>query len=225
MKWKSAFASVLILAFSGSIFGQTIEGPKETEVGEMIVLKIAGEQGEDPKVECFPKTPKFVASRSLDGKDILIMFSPGKKEAGKEYTFVFVSNKDKKTLMVSHAVKVVGDIPTPPKPPTPDNKAKYLDELRAAYMVNPDKANLITLIEVLEEVKASSFMSFQDGHAVLKAVSAKKMQPGSIQGVRNEISSILVKDVGMGGDGVAWDEAKFDKVTGDIILALKEVAK
>jgi len=179
------------------------EGPNAIEPGTLARITIQGlDELNDPKIECYPKNDQWEAVKRLDGTPV-ILFYTSQKTVG-TFNFVIAGNKDNKTTLIVHEVTVgvsppvpPGPIPVPPGPiPVPDGK--YTTKLRSVYMVAPDNANLIKLIDVYTSManQSGNISNYRQMATALEtSVKNKLDNTTTLQPLKDAVAEILQTDL------------------------------
>jgi hypothetical protein len=232
---------MLVSLTTNIAFGQVkkgFDGPTNLKPLQTAWITVGSDLGDDPKFDCFPANKNWRVMRDFDGQP-MIWFQPQEDDGGKSFTFVFATNKDKKTQLLIHTINI-GDpspLPKPPNPPdplpkpNPDVPAKYLDRLKGAYLVSPNKVYLNVLITMLTTVNNTKYSDANQFSVSLKANADKYFMGVNgvpdrtiLRSTRDEITKIFEEN-NLNSLKDPWDQGKCEQVLKDIVESLKQVDK
>lgn len=225
MTVKKAFLSVVCLLLSTCVASAQFKiiGPTKEEAGNLIVITLTEFKGEDIVIDCFPKNTYWTANKNLKGEP-QVSFATNKQDV---YTFVFATNKDKVTYMLTHAVTVGNPQPRPPTPnPNPTPSDPLVKRFDAVYMVSPNSAQLVNYIAVFEALDkqndGNAFTAYKQAWDVLVSSTKDKLKSDTdLRALRDEVATYLVENTGR--DSTKYDKAKLSSALKNLIAALKAV--
>ncbi len=239
MKFKTVGQIVLLTVFLNCPFliaAPKFTGPTSVKPGTLTKLSIDGIDGlNDPKIECSPTSHNWTAVRDFFNKNPVILFMPTSDDTGKTFNFVVAGNKDSKTFLTIHVITVEGVVPPGPEPkppgpePGPEPKppgGKYTEELKSAYLVNPDAQSLAKLIGVYEAMSNHSgmFTNYRIMWETLIKSTAEAVGPNKLTAVRDKVALILQRDLADRASD-AYDPKLAAKVFKDLADSLKPLEK
>lgn len=176
----------------------SLQGPTQSEPGDLVIIKATGTTGNDPKFDCFPNNTSWQAIKFLDNS-YGIVFST--KTPGK-YTFCLAVNLNSKTAMKCHTITIGNPVPVPPGPnpippgPGPVPNDPFYQTLLKAYQAdNSPKDSKIAFSKVFNEaVKAvdSAETSGDLMSATLK-IASELVPKGTLTNTKQVVKEELIK--------------------------------
>lgn len=226
MLFKNAISLiVLLLTFTCANAQVKLEGDKKATSGDFVRIKVTEQKGKDLKITCLPENNNWEAVKNIDDQ-VLILFSPAKKDQDTTYYFFAAINNADKTYIATHSIFVSKSGNPVPDPDKPTPNSELTKRLEPYYLVSPNLAQLEKYTKVFEalstQVDSDKFTTYKQAWDVLvHSISDSLGSQTDLRALRDEVATYLVEQTGK--DHTQYNKAKLSNALKEIVTALKAI--
>lgn len=154
-------------------------GPETAAPNSLVIIKFSSLEN-DPKFDCNPRNDDWKIVKFLETNEIGIIFVP--KQQG-TYVFSYAANKDNKTTLLTHQIKITDSIPAP----NGDFEKQLIDALKKD---NPSREQVQQLFDTY---KLAEIDKAKDINELLTSMRKNAPPPNTLTNTRKILDQYLSK--------------------------------